>query len=265
MLWLKKMFKVPKPIIGMCHLKPLPNDPSYNMSKGIKYIVESAKNDIDVLQKEGFHGILISNEFSYPYSDNVTQITVATMARIIGELRNSIEVPFGVECMYDAKATIDLTIATDSDFYRITLKSMSIFDIEYGGSELSKVFRYAYQNKVKNVRNIVNINAPINIAIANNNEIRLIKTIMSQFSPDSISISADLLHSLSEKNDTIFDTLKQTVVFCDGGCNINNVHNIMKLSNGIVIGTDIKDDHQITNPVSSTNARKFMNVFKNSN
>jgi len=97
----KEVFGIDKPIIGMCHLQPLPGDPLYDDQKGLKSIIESARNDLRSLIKGGVDAVMFSNEFSLPYLTEVEVITVATMARIIGELMEDITVPFGVDVLWD--------------------------------------------------------------------------------------------------------------------------------------------------------------------
>src|SRR5215212_2020743 len=107
MNWLQSLFHVEKPIIAMCHLKALPGDPGYDAQKGMDGVVEAARADLHALQNGGVDAIMFSNEASVPYLTQVETITTATMARIVGELRSEITVPFGVNVLWDPSATID--------------------------------------------------------------------------------------------------------------------------------------------------------------
>ena len=81
-------------------------------------MIERAKQDLENLQDGGVDAIMFSNEASLPYLTKVEPITYVTMARIIGELRSDITVPFGVNVLWDATASIDLAIATGALFIR---------------------------------------------------------------------------------------------------------------------------------------------------
>jgi len=61
---------------------------------------------------------MFSNEASLPYLTTVEPVTYVCMARIIGELREEIKVPYGVNVLWDAKASIDLAVATGASFVR---------------------------------------------------------------------------------------------------------------------------------------------------
>ena len=95
MSWLEEMFGVKKPVIAMCHLQPMPGDPNYDEKGGMRKVIDLAYQDLCALQNGGVDGIMFSNEFSMPYLTKVEPVTQACMARIIGELRSEIRVPYG--------------------------------------------------------------------------------------------------------------------------------------------------------------------------
>ena len=51
MSWLKEVIGTEKAIISMLHLQAMPGDPYYNKEKGIKWVVEKAREDLDALQE----------------------------------------------------------------------------------------------------------------------------------------------------------------------------------------------------------------------
>src|SRR5271157_3428032 len=61
---------------------------------------------------------MFSNEQSLPYLTKVEPITYVTMARIIGEIRREIKLPFGVNVLWDPTASIDLAVAVGGLFVR---------------------------------------------------------------------------------------------------------------------------------------------------
>ena len=98
-MWMNDLWHKDKVIIGMLHLDALPGDPRYTSSDSLDIIVEHARMDLKSLIDGGIDAILISNEFSFPYQRKMDYVTVACMARIIGELKKDITVPFGVDAI----------------------------------------------------------------------------------------------------------------------------------------------------------------------
>ena len=74
MNWLKETFKTEKPIIAMCHFRALPGDTGYDKEKGIKWVIEKAREDLLALQEGGVDAVMFSNEFSLPYLTDVIAV-----------------------------------------------------------------------------------------------------------------------------------------------------------------------------------------------
>ena len=112
MKWLKETFNVSKPVIAMPPATST-RDPGYDFEGGVEKVLDLARKDLKALQEGGVDAVMFSNEFSLPYLTKVEPITYTTMARIIGELKRDITVPYGVNVLWDPKASIDLAVATD--------------------------------------------------------------------------------------------------------------------------------------------------------
>ena len=120
MSWIKEVFGKDKDIIGLCHLKALPNDPWYDEKDGMEGVFQEALADVIALQNGGIDGIQFTNEFSIPYVCNtkIDPSTVAAMAVIIGRLRPYLKVPFGANVIGDTEATIGLCAAVGASWTR---------------------------------------------------------------------------------------------------------------------------------------------------
>jgi uncharacterized protein len=116
--WTEDLFGVKKPIIAMCHLLALPGDPGYDQQGGMQKIVASARQDLVALQDGGVDAIMFSNEASLPYLTQVRPVTTASMASVVSELRAEVNIPFGVNVLWDPYASLDLAIATGAAFVR---------------------------------------------------------------------------------------------------------------------------------------------------
>lgn len=247
----------------MCHLQPLPGDPLYIETTGITDIIKKASYDIDILQSEYIQGILFSNEFSYPYTQKLSQVTVASMARIIGELKHKIKVPFGVDCMYDAISTIDLALATDADFCRITLAPAPISAHELGTTEMGSILRHAMKLKLSQTRIFFNIDPSVKLAMQERSIVKLVKLVVTQTRPDALCISSESIDKLCQSGIHLkTDILEMPPLLCDGGCNIDNIRRIKDAVDGVIVGTTLKDNRDVTKPISQKNTREFLSAFK---
>ena len=142
MSWLKEVIGTEKAIIAMCHLDPLPGDPSYGPGSTMEQVIENARKDLLALQNGGVDAVMFSNEFSLPYLTQVETVTVAAMARIIGALFAVIGTTYGSG---DGSTTFNLPNLTD----RFLQGSTSVGTVKNAGlpnitGSVVRVLRGAY-------------------------------------------------------------------------------------------------------------------------
>ena len=113
----RKLFGVDKPVIAMAHLPAIPGTPRYDDSLGIEGILKRVSEDIKILVNGGVNGLLFCNEDDRPYSFHAGFESVAIMTRVVNELR-PLDIPFGVDFLWDAKAALAIAKATGADFVR---------------------------------------------------------------------------------------------------------------------------------------------------
>lgn len=75
----RELFPGPLPIIGLIHLPPLPGYPE---SPGIDRVVQSALDDLRVLENEQVDGVLVENEYDRPHRMVAHAETLTAMTRI---------------------------------------------------------------------------------------------------------------------------------------------------------------------------------------
>ena len=150
--WILDLFEVNKPVIAMVHLLALPGDPYYDPGGGMEQVVEHARRDLHALQAGGVDAVMFSNEASLPYLTKVGAVTTASMARVIGELRREIEVVFGVNVLWDPKASLDLAAATGARFVREIFTGAYASDFGLWNTSVGETIRHQHAIGAKDVR-----------------------------------------------------------------------------------------------------------------
>ena len=107
-----------KPVIAMVHLGAMPGTPLHDSAGGVDGILVAASRDLDALQAAGVDAVMFGNENDRPYELKVDVASTATMAYVIGRLRDRISVPFGVNVLWDPMASMALAAATGAAFVR---------------------------------------------------------------------------------------------------------------------------------------------------
>jgi BtpA family len=118
---LEERFGTAKPVIAMVHFPGLPGRPRHDRDAGRNRLLDVVGRDLEVLQDAGVDALLFCNENDIPYQLAVGPEIPAAMAAVIGELHPSIRVPFGVNVLWDARASLAVARATGAVFIREVL------------------------------------------------------------------------------------------------------------------------------------------------
>ncbi|MFC1960806.1 BtpA/SgcQ family protein [Chloroflexota bacterium] len=262
--WMKDLFHVDKPIIAMGHLKALPGDPGYDPQKGMDWIVEAARSDIQALQAGGVDAIMFSNEASLPYLTKVEPITTACMARVIAELRDDIHIPFGVNILWDPIASIDLAIATGALFVREIFTGVYASDYGLWNTNCGEIVRHMHTMHGEHIRLFFNIVPESAVYAAERDLVDIAKSTVFVSQPDALCVSG-----LTAGEETSSSTLQKvkgsvpnTPVIANTGVRLSNVEQMLNIADGAIVGTTFKQDGHIWNPVDENRVRELMNKVK---
>jgi len=262
MSWLTDIFQVKKPIIAMCHLQALPGDPGYDGDKGIGWVLDMARKDLIALQKGGVDGVMFSNEFSLPYLTDVEPVTYTTMARIIGELKQDIRRPHGVNVLWDPKASIDLAVATDALFVREIFTGVYASDFGLWNTCCGEVVRHRNRLGGDDVKLMFNIVPEAAAYLGQRDIADIARSTVFNNKPDALCVSG-----LTAGSETDFSTLKKvkdavpdTPVFANTGVSLSNVKEQLSIADGTVTATTFKRDGVFKNEVDQSRVAAFMDV-----
>lgn len=256
----QEVFKTSKPIIALLHLLPLPGDPEYDRQGGMRKVVGRAREELTALQDGGVDGVMIANEFSLPYQSPVPAAIVAAMANIIGELRSKVKIPLGVNIVQDPVNCIELAGAVEADFAR------SMFTSVYAGiggirqTSIASVIRRKVELNCNDMLMFYMVNPESDINLGGTDNAAIAKSLLFNCRPDAMCISGssagngpDL--SIIEEVRKVSDRVP---VFCNTGCNIDNVEKVLSVADGAFVGTGIKVDRKFRNTVDPVMVEKFM-------
>jgi uncharacterized protein len=262
--WLDDLFGVKKPVIAMCHMRAFPGDPDYDPQKGLEWIYTSARQDLLALQEGGVDAVLFSNEFSLPYLTKVETITVACMANIIAELKNDIKVPYGVNVLWDASASIDLAMATGAQFVREIFTGVYASDFGLWNTNVGEVIRHQHSIGAQNVRLFFNIVPEAAGYLSDRNIEQIARSTVFNCRPDALCISG-LIAGAATSSQTlkiVKEAVSETPVFANTGVRIDNVKDQLMVADGAITGTAFKKDSDTWNEVEVDRVKKFMKEVK---
>lgn len=262
MNWIKETFGTEKPIIAMCHFAALPGDPYYDAEGGMEKIIERARREFLALQEGGVDAVMFSNEFSLPYLRKVNPETTACMARIIGELKPEIRIPFGVNVLWDPYASLDLAAATDAKFIREIMSGVYASDYGLWDTDTGSIVRHKVRLGLNNVKMLFNIVPEAAKYLADRDVAEIAKTTVFNNRPDVICVSGTNAGAATDENvlARVKNAIPDTAVFANTGCRADTIGHILSIADGAVVGTTFKKDGKFENQVETDRVKEFMEI-----
>jgi hypothetical protein len=260
---LHDLFGVRKPIIAMVHLLALPGRPQHDRAAGLKPIVESAANDVKVLQEAGVDGLLFCNEADLPYQLAVDPAAVAAMAAVIGELKREISRPFGVNLVWDPIASIAVARATGASFIREVFTGVYESDLGLMRPDFGAIGAYRADIGAQSVALFANITPEFASSVGH-------RTIEERArSAVYLGVDALLVSGAITGDPTDLEQLCQakaavpgTAVLANTGVTAETVGDVLDRADGAIVGTALKAGGITWNAVDPARAAQFMTAAR---
>src|SRR5256712_12063040 len=118
---LRKIFSVAFPIIAPIAVRPLPGSPGYGGD--LETVVAAAVKDAKLLDEGGVDGLSFENLGDAPFfKSDAPPETVASLARVIGEVKRASSLPIGVNVLRNcASASLALSYAYGGRWIRVNV------------------------------------------------------------------------------------------------------------------------------------------------
>jgi len=264
MNWLKTLFGVEKPIIGMAHFKPLPGDPRYLPSTEVRQAAQLLRQDIEALQEGGVDGIMFSNEGSLPWMINPEPVTAVAMAALIGQVQNTLRVPFGVHVIWSPMATLDLAAAVGSDFAWEVFTGVYASDFGLWNTNFGQTARHQRHVNAEKVRLLFEVVPEAAVYLGNRSIKEVVRSTIFNARPDALCI-AGLKPGEAASMDGVIavkEITSEIPVLVSTGVKTSNVSAQLSVADGAIVGSALKKDGNLWNPVDKERVKAFMQIVK---
>jgi uncharacterized protein len=262
--WLDDVFAVRKPVIAMLHLAALPGDPGFDSAAGIRAVVDRARGELAALQEGGVDGVMFSNEFSLPYLTKTEPITAITMARVIGELLPDISSPYGVNVLWDGRASIDLAVATGAQWVREIFTGVYASDFGLWNTNVGEVARHRHRIGGDGVKLLFNIVPESAVYLAERDLASVTATTVFATKPDGICVSG--LTAGASTDTQALQVVKNNAgavpVFVNTGVRAHNAADQLSIADGAVVGTYFKEGGIFENRAVASRVTELMTAVK---
>ncbi|MGR3486007.1 MAG: BtpA/SgcQ family protein [Paracoccaceae bacterium] len=255
-----ELFGTDRPVIAMVHLPALPGAPLYDAEAGIEGIVASARADLDALQAAGVDAVMFGNENDRPYELSVDAASTATMAMVIGRLRDRIAAPFGVNVLWDPMATMALAAATGAAFAREIFTGAYASDMGLWTPDAGKAMRYRDRLGRRDLKLFYNVSAEFAGSLDPRPLADRARSAVFSSIPDAVLVSGAITGEAARMEDleAVKAALSHTPVLANTGVKHDTVADVMRVADGCVVGSALKVGGDTWAAVDPDRAADFM-------
>jgi hypothetical protein len=260
---LEERFGTVKPVIAMVHFPGLPGRPRHDRAAGRARLVDVVGRDLEVLQDAGVDAVLFCNENDIPYQLAVGPEIPAAMAAVIGELYPKIRVPFGVNILWDARASLALARATGAAFIREVLTGVYESDMGLVAPSLGDLAAYRENIGASDVGLFGNITPEFSSALGTRTVAERARS-SAFLGLDAILISgpeAGVPFVMSDLR-AAKEAAPQTPVLANTGVTAERLAETLAVADGVIVGTSLKIDGITWNPVDPDRAKRFVDTAR---
>lgn len=256
----RQVFGDGKPVIGMVHLGALPGTPLHDARAGLEGLVTAARADLEALQRAGFDALMFGNENDRPYEFDVDRASTATMAYVIGRLREEITVPFGVNVLWDPMSTVALAAATGAAFVREIFTGTYASDMGPWTPDAGKAMRYRDRLAARDVAMLFNVSAEFADSLDRRPLADRARSAVFSSIPDAVLVSGQITGEAARMEDleAVKAVLPDTPVLANTGVKHGTVAEVLRVADGCVVGSALKRDGDTWKPVDPDRAADFM-------
>ena len=258
-----EVLKTRKPIIAMAHLLPLPGSPLYDPGLGIDGIRDAVLRDVEALQHGGVDAIMFGNEGDRPYLTRATPESLSAMTSIVAQVRPEVEVPFGVNYLWDPVASVAIAHATGAKFVREVFTGVYDSDMGLWAPDAAGAARLRASLKETTLL-FYNVNAEFASPMGNRSDASRAESAVFSSLADAVCVSGPMTGQTVDTSvlQEVKAVLPDVPVIANTGVRLDNVEQILKIADGVVIGTSLKVDGNTWNPVDPDRARRFMDKVR---
>jgi len=216
--------------------------------------------DVERLQSGGVDAIMFGNENDRPYVFQAPLEGVAAMTAVVEAVKPALKLPFGVNYLWDPKASVAIGAITGASFVREIFTGVFASDMGLWQPDCAGAARLRRTLGRPDMKLLFNINAEFAHSLdARPIELRAKSAVFSSLA-DAILVSGPITGQPADRSDLlkVREAITSVPVFANTGVSVDNVVEVLSLTDGVIIGTHFKVDGNTWNVVDVDRVQRFM-------
>ncbi|HEY6053247.1 MAG TPA: BtpA/SgcQ family protein [Gaiellaceae bacterium] len=255
------MFGKPKAIIAMAHFPAMPGQPLYDGRGGVTALVDAVRRDVEILAESGVDAVMFCNEGDRPYRTHAGPEVPAVMAAAITEIKRDLELPFGVDILWDPTAALALARAVGAAFVREVFTGAYAGDFGVWNTDPAGALEYRRRIGADEVKLFFNVTAEFAAPIAPREIGLTARSAVFSSLADAVCVSGVVtgtgvdLADLAAAKEAVDGAVP---VVANTGVAPATVAEILSVADGCIVGTALKRDGNTWNEVDADRVARFV-------
>jgi hypothetical protein len=260
---LTEFFGVPKPVIGMVHLWPLPGAPGYT-GYGMGTIVENALRDAEALGEGGVDALMVENMWDLPYHvgrDVRPEAMTAQAVAAAEVVKRFPALPVGINVIHNGGVVcLAIAVAAGARFIRVCiLTGARLWDTgEFDHGCAAELIRKRKELHAEHIHIFADVDKKHSVAFPGLDLATHIEW-TEFYGADALIVSGKMTGAAPELDDVReAKQLARRPVLIGSGGSEENIAAYLQYADGVIVGSSLKKDGVMENPVDPARVRRFV-------
>lgn len=252
---------VPKPLIGMLHLPPLPGAPGFRgeMRECLRFVLDDAGS----LVAGGVQGLMLENFGDAPFfPGSVPAHTVAAMTAVAAEVRRRFDVPLGINVLRnDGSSALAIARAVGARFIRVNiLCGARLTDQGVIAGIAHQLLRDRKLLGAEEIRIFADVNVKHSAPLAPRPLEEEIEEMLHRGGADALVVTGTATGRgpALEELRAVKAAAGATPVLAGSGVSPETIAALLPYADGFIAGTSLKQDGVVGNPVDRERVRTLL-------
>ena len=263
---LEDLFGVPKPVIGMVHLWPLPGAPGYT-GYGMQTIMDNALRDAEALVQGGVNGLIVENMWDHPYfvGADVKPEAMTAQAVAAAEVVKSFPLPVGINVIHNGGVVcLSIAVAAQARFIRVCILTGSRLwdtgELDHGCGAV--LLRKRKELSAEHIHIFADVDKKHSIPFPGLD--LATHTEWTEFyGADALIVTGRMTGAAPEVEKVAeAKRLATRPILVGSGSNESNIGAFLQHTDGVIVGSSLKKDGVMQNPVDVERVRRYVAVVR---
>lgn len=260
---LRAIFGTPRPVIGMVHLWPMPGAPGY-AGYDMDTIIDQAVRDAHALVEGGVDGLIVENMWDIPFraGPQIQPESIAAHAVAARAVRQAVDLPLGINLVHNGGvALLGIAIAAGASFIRVCMfTGAGVWDAgSWDEGCAADLMRRRAELHAEHIKILADVDKKHSVRFPGIDLATHIEWTRF-FGADALIVSGRMTGDAPDigKVREAKALAGDRPLLIGSGADERNIAAFMSVADGVIVGSSVKRDGRIENPVDGERVRRFV-------